>query len=190
MQMPQIQMQSQMAQITIEQSAGKQEIRQPKADLSIQQPTSDVSIQTTPSRLTIDQTQAWEDVNLMSTARLIEKSSQEGQSGLFEGMSRRAEQGSELMKIEAGGDAIVQQAIVNGHNQMKMIGMKYIPSHFAVKINYQPSEVHIDAQANRPIIEARANSPEHTYDPGMVDIRIKNYQQLDIDFTNLFSESI
>ena len=190
MQLPQIRLESQFAQIGIRQSSGNQEIQQPKADLTIQQPSAELTIRTIPSKLTIDQTQAWEDMNLMSIARRIETFAQEGKSGLHEGIARRAEQGTALMKIENGGNPIVQQAIINGHDQMKSLGVKYIPSHFSVKIHYQPSEVQINAQANQPIIEARANRPEHSYQQGEVDIHMKQYNHLDIDFINLFSESV
>lgn len=190
MQLPQIRLESQFAQIGMKQAAGNQQIRQLKADLTIEQPKATMFIQTTKSKLTIDQTQAWEDMNLMSTARLVEVSAQEGKSALMEGMQRRAQQGSELMEIENGGNPIKQQAIVNGHDQMKSISFKYIPSQFSVKFHYQPSEVYIDAQANQPMIDVQINRPEHHYERGNVEVFMEKYQQLDINYTNLFSESI
>lgn len=186
MQLPQIRIESQFASIGIRQPSGQQEIRQPKAELTIQQPQANFSMQTTKSKLTIDQTKAWEDMNLMSTARRVEVSAQEGKSALLEGMQRRAQQGSELMEIENGGNPIKQQAIINGHDQMKSIGFKYIPSQFSVKFHYQPAEVHIDAQANRPMIEVQINKPEHNYERGQVEIFMEKYGQLDINYTNIF----
>src|SRR5690625_3084687 len=100
MKLPQIRLESQFASIGIRQHSGRQEIRQPKAEMTIQQPQANLSIETTKSKLTIDQTQAWEDMNLMSTARRIEVTAQEGKSALLEGMQRRAGQGDELMEIE------------------------------------------------------------------------------------------
>jgi hypothetical protein len=190
MQLPQIRLESQFAQIDMRKTSGQQEIRQPKAEISIQQPKANLSIQTTKSKLTIDQTKAWEDMNLMSTARQIEVAAQEGKSGLFEGIQRRAQEGTDLMKIENSGNPIVQQAIVNGHDQMKSISLKYIPSQFSVKFHYQPSEVYIDAQANKPIIDVQVNKPEHNYERGQLEIFMEKYQQLDINYTNLFTESI
>lgn len=190
MQLPQIRLESQFASIGLRQSSANQEIRQPKAELTIQQPQADVSIQITKSKLTIDQTKAWEDMNLMSTARQTEVFAQEGKNALLEGMERRAQQGTSLMEIENGGNAIVEQAVMNGHDQMKGIGFKYIPSQFSVKFHYQPSEVHIDAQANQPIIDVQVNKPEHHYERGQVEIFMERYEQLDISYVNLFSESV
>lgn len=190
MQLPQIRIESQMARIQIQQTAGKQEIQQPKAQLSIQQPKADVSMKTTPSRLSIDQTQAWEEMGLMSNSKLIEKFANDAQQSLLEGISRRVQQGTQLMKIENNGNPIVSQAISNGHDQMKRLGIKFIPSHFAVKINYQPSEVKIDVKANRPIIDSKQQKPVINYQSGEVSTSILQYQDLKIDFVNLFSELI
>ncbi|WP_377559058.1 DUF6470 family protein [Ornithinibacillus salinisoli] len=181
-------MESQMAKIQIHQQPGKQEISQPKADLSIQQPHAEITMKKTPSKLTIDQTQAWEDMDLMHIFRRNEKFAQDGYSGHIEGMGRRAEQGRELMEIENGGNPIVSQAVANGHKAMKSLGIKFVPSTFAVKVNYEPSDVEINVETNKPIIEAKANTPELQYEPGTVSTSMEQYQNLEIDFINLFPE--
>lgn len=190
MQLPQIRMQSQMAHISIHQSSGKQEIRQPKASLSIQQPQSDLKMKTTPSKLDIDQSKAWEDMNLMHVFKLIKKFADEGTQGVHEGTARRVQQGDALMEIENQGNPIASQAVQNGFDQMKQLGIKFIPSMFAVKINYQPAEVNIDVTRNKPIIKADANKPEIEFNQGTVDVGMKNYQSLEIDFENLFSKTV
>ncbi|WP_099159878.1 DUF6470 family protein [Virgibacillus ndiopensis] len=190
MQLPQIRMSSQMAQITIQQTPGHQEIQQPEADLSIQQPKAEISMKTTPSKLRIDQTQAWEDMNLMHISKRIEKFASDGRQRLLEGIGRRARQGNELMEIENKGNPIASQAIENGYDGMKKLGITFIPSQFAVKINYQPSDLQIDVKVNKPIIDAEPHRPIHKYEPSNVNIGMKQYQDLQIDFVHLFSESI
>ncbi|SDQ25213.1 DUF6470 family protein [Virgibacillus salinus] len=189
MELPQIRMESQMARIQIQQIAGKQEIQQPQAQISIQQPKAEVSMRTTPSKLSIDQTQAWEDMGLMHISKRIEKFANDGRQGLLEGIARRVQQGAELMKIENDGNPIVNQAATNAHDQMKQLGIKFIPSHFAVKIHYQPSELKIDTEVNQPIINNKPQMPIINYQPGEVSTSMKQYQDLQIDFINLFSES-
>ncbi|PAV31017.1 hypothetical protein CIL05_04725 [Virgibacillus profundi] len=186
MRLPQIRMESQMAKIQIQQTPGKQEIQQPNAKTSIQLPKAQVSMSTTPSKLQIDQTKAWEDMNLMHITKRNDKFAQEGVQAIKEGMARRAQQGSQLMKIENNGNPIASQAIANGYDGKKNLGIKFIPSHFSVKINYQPSEVHINVQTNKPVIEATIRKPEHIYKKGSVDISMQQYQELEIDFINLF----
>lgn len=181
MQIPQISMQSQMAQIQIRQTKGIQEIKQPNAELSIQQPHAALSIQTTPAKLQIDQTQAWEDMNLMHIFRQNEKVAEEGKNSLLEGIGRRAEQGSELMKLENEGAPVINQAIMDGNRQNKSLGIKFIPSQFAVKTSYEPAQVQIEVQTNKPIVEASTQKPIHNFERGTVMVDMEQYQQLEMD---------
>ncbi|GGB55323.1 hypothetical protein F3157_12045 [Virgibacillus dakarensis] len=190
MQLPQIRMTSQMAQIRVQQTAGQQELRQPEAELSIQQPNAEISMKTTPSKLTIDQRQAWEDMDLMPILKRIEKFASEGQQGLMEGIKRRVQQGNELMEIENKRNPVVSQAIENGYDGMKTLGIKFIPSSFAVKMDYQSSNVQVDVKVHRPIINAKSHQPIHRYERGNVTISMKQYQDLNIDFVNLNSEAL
>lgn len=187
MQLPQIQMESQMAKIQIQQTAGRQQIKQPKAALTIQQPRAEVSIHTIPSKLQIDQMKAWEDMDLMHIFKRNEKFAQTGKNKLLEGIGRRAQQGTELMQIESKGDPIVSQAMTNAHDHMKPLGITFTPSRFAVETSYQPAKVEIDVQRHRPIIDAQARRPIHHYEPGSVDTSMKQHQNLEIDFINLFA---
>lgn len=187
MKLPQIQLQSQMAKINISQTEGKQEITQPKAELSIQQPPADLSFHTTPSKLTIDQTQAWEDLNLMSILKRNAMFAKEGGQAILEGMARRAQQGRELMQIEQKGDPLISQAIANGSRKIKDINIKFIPSPFSVKIDYKPSNVDIHVETNKPIVDATPRYPKHHYEPGKVYVDMKQYAELEIDFINLYT---
>jgi Family of unknown function (DUF6470) len=181
MKMPQLRMQSQMAQIEIQQTPGNQVIRQPKADISIQQPKPEIRMRTTPSRLTIDQTKAFEDMNLMNILKRNEKFAQEGKQAVLDGIARRAQQGTELMKIEHKGKPAITQAVQNAFPPMKRLGITFIPSPFSVKTSYQPSQLQIDVQTHRPITNARPKQVEHDYEKGEVNIRMKQYQHLTIE---------
>ncbi|WP_087972569.1 DUF6470 family protein [Oceanobacillus rekensis] len=185
MKLPQVQIQSQMAQIQIQTTNARQQISQPQADLTIQQPQAEVTIRTTPGKLQIDQTGAWEDMNLMHVSKSIEKFAQDGKNALMQGIARKASQGDELMKIENGGNPIASQAMQNSYDSMKSLGIKFIPSHFSVKTNYQPAEVHIDVQTKKPMVDATPRKPEISYQPGKVETSLKQRESLDISFTNL-----
>lgn len=189
-QIPQIRMQSQYAQISISQNHGKQYIQQPKADLTIEQPKAKMNIETVRGKLTIDQTQAWEDMNLMSMSRRIETIAQDGKNSVLEGMARRSQQGKELMKIENKNEPIREQAIMNSYDQEKSLGIHFIPSPLSVKFNFEPGHVHIQVEAQKPIIHATPKNTEYSYERGDVDIRMEQYETLDIDFENLFSSYV
>lgn len=183
--LPQIRLQSQMAQIQIQQTPARQEIRQPKADLTIQQPAAEMTMKTTPSKLKIDQTKAWEDMNLMHIFKRNDRFAQEGLAAVKEGMARRAQQGTALMKIENGGNPITTQAKTNSEEPMKSLELTFIPSTFSVKTSYQPSQLDISVKTNAPIIQAKSNRPEISYIPGKVETGMKQQPSLEIDFVNL-----
>ena len=179
--LPQLRMNSQFAQIQIHTTPAKLEITQPKAELKIQQPPAEVSIRTTPGKLEIDQTKAWEDMNLMSIMKRTDRFAEEGLQKVQQGNARRARQGTELMKIENGGNTIVKQAKENSFDGMKRLGLTFIPSHFSVKINYEPAKVDIEVKRNKPIIEATPQKVIHRYQPGVVETSLKQRNALEID---------
>lgn len=190
MQLPQIRLQTESAQIAMQQHLGKHYIRQQHADMSIEQPRAQLFIKTRPAKLTIDQAQAWADMNLMTIKRRITQAAQKGTQAVHEGIARKAKQGTQLMKIEHGGDPIREQAIANAARPTKTLGIDFIPSFGAVKIDVIPADLQIAAEANQPIIHAIPHRPEYTFENGYVDISIAQYEQLEIDFVNIFSKSI
>lgn len=183
--MPQIRMESTMGQIGMRTISARQLVEQPKAILEIKQPPAEMEIKRTPGKLTIDQTQAWEDMNLKSIPRLMEEFAQNGRSQLLEGIARRAEEGGELMRIERGGSPIPNISKQNSEKPQAPINIAFIPSHFSVKINYDPGSLDIHWKQNKPIINVEPQKPKVEYDPGNVDIYVDREPSLKIDFVNL-----
>src|SRR5690625_4233515 len=157
MNIPQLQITSQMGRIGLQQKMATLSIEQPKANLQIEQPKADMAMKSKKGKLTIDQSQAWSDLNLMSTPKWNDQMIAEAVEKGKEGVSRRAEEGAELIKIEDGENVFVQLAIQNGHRHPKTLSIKYVPSVFAVKNHYEPGEVQIDIQANKPHIDVHIN---------------------------------
>lgn len=174
----------------MQQNMSRIHIKQEHADLTIEQPKASLQMSTIPSKLTIDQSLAFEQMNLKSVRRAIEEQAELGLESVAEGMARRAGQANELMRIENKGNPLVSQAQTNGHRQQKQLGISFIPQPFSVKIQYEPSQLTIDVEINRPIIEAEQKKPEISFERGQVNIYMEAYQQLHIDFENLFSETV
>lgn len=180
MNIPKLRMESQFAKINMNQTPAMLDMEQPKATMSIEQPKATMHIQTTKGKLTIDQSQAWEEMNLETTARLIENHAAESRSIATEGTARRAEQGAELINIESGVDIIAEQGETYGQRAMKTLSVKYIPSPFAVKISYERGEADIHFQANKPIIDVDIHKPIVNFTRGQVNIAMEQYASLDI----------
>ncbi|MFJ7858079.1 DUF6470 family protein [Peribacillus sp. NPDC097206] len=190
MQMPQIRMHSTSMQIGLNIEQPVQQIEQKAADLSIEQPKAILEIQTTPGKLTIDQSKAREDMDLKSLSKRVEEFAQQGYQDWLAGMARRSQQGTELRHIENGGNAIASLAKQNSKGSEKQFNLGWIPSHFSVKLDYQPAQVDIDVTPQKPNIDVQINRPEHEYTQGNTKVEVLQKNSLDIDFINLFPDEI
>ena len=188
MQVPQIRLQSTPAKIGLNIEQPVQKIEQKPADLSIEQPKAILEIRTTLGKLTIDQSKAREDMDLKSLSKRVEEFAQQGYQDWLAGMARRSQQGDELRHIENGGNALAAQAKENGKGPDQQFNLGWIPSHFSVKLDYQPAEVEIEATPQKPNIEVQVNKPTHAYTPGQVEVETLQKNDLEIDFANLFRE--
>ncbi|GAA0484839.1 DUF6470 family protein [Salinibacillus aidingensis] len=185
MNIPQIRIQSQDAKIQLNKTPAAQSIEQRKATLSIEQPKADMQIQKTPSKLSIDQTQAWRDMGMVNPVEFARNLGQDGRQAAMEGTARRAREGDELMKIENGGNPIASQAKRNAYEPMKEFNIGWIPSHNAVKINFDPAEVTTEFKRNEPSISVQPQKPIINYQPGSVETQLKQHADLQIDFVSI-----
>lgn len=183
--MPQVRLQSQQAKISINTTDATVNIRQPEAEQTIRQPQAEITMHTTPSKLTIDQTQAWNDMDLKSVFKRTEDFAELGKKSYLDGIARRVQEGKEMMEIEKGGDPIVAQAERIDERKLKDFAIGWIPSHFSVKTDYQPSELDINVKINRPEITNTPQKPQIDYQRGQVDTGIAQYQSLKVDFKKL-----
>ncbi|CAG9621435.1 DUF6470 family protein [Sutcliffiella rhizosphaerae] len=182
---PQIRLRSTFAQTELQIEKPIQEIQQPNAEMTMEQPKAELTMERIPSRLTIDQTQAREDMDLKSVGRRIEEAAQLGYQNWLAGLARVAQDGNEMMRIENGGGAIVRQAKRNSEGPPKEFNIGWIPSHFSVKIDYEPGSVDIQWQVRRPVVDVEVKKPIHQYIPGFTQVNLANYNSINIDFENL-----
>jgi len=185
MNMPQIRLQSTQAKIEITTTPGQMSIQQPTADLDLQQPPAEMTINRTPSVLNIDQSQARADLDLKSIFVRTREIAQKGYQDWVKGLARTAEEGNELMKIENHGKAIPKIAKQNSEPPMYDVNIGFIPSIGSVKLKYDPGNVEIQWNIKKPINNTKINKPIIDYSPGSVQVGIKQYQDLKIDFDNL-----
>jgi hypothetical protein len=185
MQLPQIRLESQQAKIQMHTIPPKQSIEQPPAQLDLQQPRAELTIERTPGKLTIDQTKAWEDMDLKHIFRRIEEFAQKGYEDWLKGLERMAQDGDELMRIENGGNPLAEQTKRNGESPIYDFNIGFVPSHFSVKTNYEPAKLNIQWKVNKPINNTKPQKPIIEYEPGKVEIAMKQYANLKVDFVNL-----
>jgi hypothetical protein len=182
MNLPQIRMESNFAKIGIETNRGQLQIEQRHADMSIEQPKAEMIIDRRPPRLTIDQTQAFEDVQLKSVFRMTEDAAQAGYQQAMNAIASKSQEGDELMMIEHGFSAIRSQAQRNSEAPPADFNIGWIPSHNSVKINYDPGETNFRWNTRQVNIEVTPNKPNINYYPGKTDIFMQQKNSLNIDF--------
>jgi hypothetical protein len=185
MNFPQLRMESTFGQLGISSQKPVQEIEQPPAEISIVQPKAELSIERTPSNLMIDQTQAWEDMDLKHIFKRIEEYAQNGYQDWLAGMGRRAQEGDDLMRIEIGGNPIPEHAKIDSETPQYEFNIGFVPSHFSVKTNYQPSNLNINWKTNKPEVDLKVNKPRHDYTPGVIRGEMKRWPSLKIEVVGL-----
>lgn len=182
MQIPQIRIESQAGKIGLNINKPIQSIEQPQADLSIEQPPAEMTINRQPGRLTIDQTLARENLDLKSVFKRNEENAQLGYQTLMEYISKTVQEGDELMKIENGGQPLIDQA-VRSMDRETVFNTGNTPSQESVQIEYTPAKVEIEWHRNKPNIQVQINKPIHEYTPGNVEVFMQQHPSLNIDFT-------
>ena len=185
MNIPQLRIDQQFARIGIETNDATVDIQQGPAQLEIQQPSADINIKTKPAKLTIDQSKAFADLGQFPVGESIRRSAAEGLSEAQSGSRRRRRQGDMMMKIENGGDPLKAIAKQNAPRKMKPFNIGFIPSYGSVKIDYQPAEVEVNNQANKPIINSKPTPVKQSYQRGNVDVYLEQQNYLDIQFDNI-----
>ncbi|ANX13695.1 hypothetical protein ABE41_016930 [Fictibacillus arsenicus] len=186
MNFPQIRLETTFGQISITSQKAVQEIKQPPAELSIKQPKAELEIDRTPGQLTIDQSIAREDMDLKNISKRIEEFAQKGYEDWLAGLARMSQEGDDLMRIENGGNPIAEHAKTNSEGPIYEFNIGFIPSPNSVKIDYQPGNVNINWNTNKPEIDVKLNKLTHTYTPGTVSIDLIQRPSLSIDFVGLF----
>jgi len=189
MRLPQIRIDQQFARIGMSMEDAKVQMSQPEADLSIKQPPADVNIEIRPGKLSIDQSQAFHDLGQYPVKEAVRLEAEEGKKLVTEGTRRRRREGDQLMKIENGGDPIKQQAKTRMPREYRPFNIGVIPSYNSVKINYEPADVNVDIQANKPVIQSQANPVQRQVTPANFDVYLDQQNYIDISFVNVGPES-
>lgn len=183
MRIPQIQIQTTNAQIGLTIQEPQQQLEQQPADMQIKQPAAELTIETTEGQLQIDQTQVRADLGFYSLPDFSRNAAQKGKELILQGIARRAREGEQLGDIVHGNNAIASIAASKNENmQQKQLGITFIPSCGAVKLNYTPSNVEINVQPNEPQIDVFIRKPVHDYTPGKVSVELLQKPSIEIDW--------
>lgn len=181
MQIPQLQIETSPAKLGLQIDKPQQSIQQPKATLSIEQPAAILDIRRTQPQLHVDSSEAYASMGLKSIARLNSEYVQEGLQAIQEGVARRASEGTQMMRIENGGEAIQDIAKQNATPPPQAINVRFLLGRFGVDISWTEGTTDIQAEPQKPKIDAQINAPIHDYTPGKVSGVMESYGHIQID---------
>ncbi|MET3727018.1 hypothetical protein ABID52_000599 [Fictibacillus halophilus] len=186
MDFPSLKLESRFAKLGLNNLKGEQSIEQPPAEITIEQPHAELLMETIKGKLSIDQSKAWEDMDLKSIFKRIEEFAQNGFQDNMEGIARTAQQGDQLMKIENKNNMIAIQAESNSRSKEFEFNIGWVPSHFSVNIAYEAAKLNIDWKQNTPVINVKVNRPNIEYYPGKVEGEMLQYPELRIEVVGLY----
>lgn len=185
MQVPQIRLHQTNAQIGLRITQPVQELQQTPADLSIKSEAAKLMIDRKPAQLIIDDEQAWNELGFKSTstlsAEMAEFSKQEG----LEAIAEISQEGDQMAAIENKSNVFVSIATEKALPAPADFNIKFIPSYGSVKIQYIPTELHINWKKGGVHIQATPHKPVHHYTPGKTEVYLQQMQQLQIDFVGV-----
>ena len=160
-------------------------IQQPQAEITMEQPAAILEINTTPAKLEADMSQFWRDVGLKKTGELISEFAQQGTQTALQGMSRRVNEGRQMMLSAGKGQ---------GANTIKSIAMErfgpkrpgpynigFIPSYQAIKIHNTPGTTDINIEAQPVKYDAKVNKPIIDYRAGNISSEMNQRPDVQID---------
>jgi len=165
-------------QLDIRTTNAKVNMSQPPADFEIERKQPKLIMQTDRLQIRIDQKECFNESGLMSPEALSNHLAQLGKRGVMDGIARRVSEGERLASVENGGNALA--AIAKGNSyptyQISMVTMP----RSRPKIDFVGGELDIRVEEGYININFRPNSPQAEYQPGRVDIQVRQYPQITI----------
>lgn len=182
MQLPQIRLQQTYAQIGLRITQPVQEIHQAPANLSIKQIPAELSIEKKAARLEIDQIEAWNQLGFKNLNVLADEWADAGKQACLEAIGQIAEEGDQMAAIQNKSDAFAAIALQRSTPPPTNFNITFIPSYGSVKIQFTPTEVHVNWKQGGAQIEVAPTKPIHQYTPGKTEVYRRQIQELQIDF--------
>ncbi|QTD41181.1 DUF6470 family protein [Sporosarcina sp. Te-1] len=182
MNIPQLQIQTTRGILGLQIDKPVQEIEQPKATQQIEQPAAILEMSTSASQLFVDTTENRADIDLKSPLRRGDENAQYGMQQAMEGVGRRAEEGKQLMRIEDGGNALVNLIKQDTLREIAPLGIRFVGDRLKVQMSITPGTLDINVTPQKPIHDVQLSKPIHNYTPGKVTGVMEQYPSIEIDW--------
>lgn len=156
------------------------ELQQPEAVLDISREAGGLKISSEPIRVKLDTFEARASAGLKSTPTLIREAAEKGEQLGYEAIGRIVEDGNFMMDIQIKGHTVPNLAAQNNGKMLDtMIG--FIPS-TGPDISWEGPDLQMKYQMDKLTFDWRVNRPEVTFIPGNIELEIKEYPKVIIEY--------
>lgn len=167
--------------IGINTTPAKMNISQPKADFEMTIKHPKVQIDTEYIQVRIDQRQCFNESGLKDFATLTRDNAMDAKQAVFEGISRRVNEGNMKADIKNGSNAIAEIAFNNSFTQ-HVFNIEIMPKS-RPQIDFVGGTVDISVDEGFVDIESRAYKPIIDVQVGDVEISMKQYPEIKFEYT-------
>lgn len=170
-------------QIGIETKWGGLNIRQPKAEITNKTELPSVDIRRTQPKVTIDQKECFADVGLKSPVDYTRENAGIARQAAMKGIARRVEQGDQMMdSLHKGGEPIIDNADYNAFDLFNRDFIFGVVPKSRPKIDVIMGTTDIRYIPGKLNYQVKINKPEVTVNHGDVDIYMKTWPDIKIEF--------
>lgn len=176
---PQLQIRQEPSLLSIQSTKASLSMRQQRPDFSIETRRADLNIEQPRPTMEIDQSEAWRAYTGGHPLEMNRQIYSSLPSLFLQGLAKKVEQGNQLAQFHQPGNSIAE---VYGADWKRDPFVEYRApaSYDNVNIDVQRNNPVIQAQGNSPQINARAYVPEIEYQPGNLEILVKQYASVEI----------
>ncbi|RKP47256.1 hypothetical protein D7Z26_23405 [Cohnella endophytica] len=159
------------------------DIRSPRGELSIQQPQAKVEMESPPGELIIDSTRAQDALGVGPHLRFMSNMYSQMQNVYLQALGNIVQDGNRMAQITNPRNAFADIAR-DVFQEKSPIRYTTEASCFNVQIDYIPHKVNIQVKPQRAIIEYTPHKPEITYNPGNLDIYLRQKNSIQFEVTS------
>lgn len=161
---------------------GSVNIRQPQATINMDTELPKVEIRTTDPEIKIDQRQCFAEAGIKSPIDFSRENSDIAKKAAFQGIARIVQEGNQMADIHLGRDVIVENA---DHNAFGIFEREFVYGAIPKsrpKIDVKMGTLDIKFIEGKLNYSAKVNKPEITVNHGSVDIYMKTWPKIEIEY--------
>ncbi|MGM0471739.1 MAG: DUF6470 family protein [Bacillota bacterium] len=174
----------QRGKIGINTTPSQMEVRQKAANYQLDQLPGRLNISNQAGKVEVSYRAVRSDLNSKNYREYSRELVEKGRQLALEGITRYAQQGDQLARIEQDSTPLISQAVENAQDENKKIGLRWKRG---AEVSYQSGKQEIDfVQQDIDGIELTIseNKPQIRAQQGKVDVYLKDQSRLEINFVD------